>query len=88
MLTHEDGTLDESRIARLAEDICQLLDAGRRVVLVSSGAVGAGMSQLGLSQRPLDVARLQAVAAIGQARLSKSTTARFANMDATRLRSS
>ena len=69
VLTHEDGTLDESRIARLAEDICQLLDAGRRVVLVSSGAVGAGMSQLGLSQRPLDVARLQAVAAIGQARL-------------------
>ncbi|MHB8867091.1 MAG: glutamate 5-kinase [Pirellulaceae bacterium] len=69
VLTHEDGTLDESRIARLAEELCQLLDAGRRVVLVSSGAVGAGMSQLGLSQRPRDVARLQAVAAIGQARL-------------------
>jgi glutamate 5-kinase len=69
VLTHEDGTLDESRIARLAEELCQLLDDGRRVVLVSSGAVGAGMSQLGLSQRPHDVARLQAVAAIGQARL-------------------
>jgi glutamate 5-kinase len=69
VLTHEDGTLDESRIARLAEEICQILDAGRRVVLVSSGAVGAGMSQLGLSQRPHDVARLQAVAAVGQARL-------------------
>ncbi|HOZ59653.1 MAG TPA: glutamate 5-kinase, partial [Nakamurella multipartita] len=39
------------------------------VVLVSSGAVGAGMSQLGLTQRPQDVARLQAVAAVGQARL-------------------
>ena len=69
VLTHEDGTLDESRIARLAEEICQILDVGRRVVLVSSGAVGAGMSQLGLSQRPHDVARLQAVAAVGQARL-------------------
>ena len=81
MLTHEDGTLDESRIARLGEEICQILDAGRRVVLVSSGAVGAGMSQLGLTQRPQDVARLQAVAAVGQARSSKSTTARSANTD-------
>ncbi|MCU0962600.1 MAG: glutamate 5-kinase [Pirellulaceae bacterium] len=69
VLTHDDGTLDESRIARLAEEICQLLDAGRRMVLVSSGAVGAGMSQLGLQERPQDVARLQAVAAVGQARL-------------------
>ena len=49
VLTHEDGTLDESRIARLGEEICQILDTGRHVVLVSSGAVGAGMSQLGLN---------------------------------------
>jgi len=69
VLTHEDGTLDESRIARLGEEICQILTMGRHVVLVSSGAVGAGMSQLGLTQRPQDVARLQAVAAVGQARL-------------------
>jgi glutamate 5-kinase len=69
VLTHDDGTLDESRIARLGEELCQILDAGRQVVLVSSGAVGAGMSQLGLKQRPQDVARLQAVAAVGQARL-------------------
>jgi glutamate 5-kinase len=69
VLTHEDGRLDETQIARLGEEICQLLDAGRQVVLVSSGAVGAGMSQLGLKQRPQDVARLQAVAAVGQARL-------------------
>ncbi len=69
VLTHEDGTLDESRIARLGEEICQILDTGRHVVLVSSGAVGAGMSQLGLTRRPQDVARLQAVAAVGQARL-------------------
>lgn len=69
VLTHDDGTLDEARIARLAEELCQMLDAGRRVVLVSSGAVGAGMSQLGLRERPHDLARLQAVAAVGQARL-------------------
>jgi glutamate 5-kinase len=69
VLTHEDGTLDEEQIARLGDELCQLIDLGRRVVLVSSGAVGAGMSQLGLRQRPQDVARLQAVAAVGQARL-------------------
>lgn len=69
VLTHEDGTLDEEQIARLGDELCQLIDLGRRVVLVSSGAVGAGMSQLGLSRRPQDVARLQAVAAVGQARL-------------------
>ena len=69
VLTHDDGTLDERQIARLAEEIGQLCEAGRRVVLVSSGAVGAGMSQLGLEKRPQDVAQLQAVAAVGQARL-------------------
>ena len=48
VLTHEDGTLDENQIARLGEEVCQLIESGRQVVLVSSGAVGAGMSQLGL----------------------------------------
>ncbi len=69
VLTHADGTLDEGQIARLGEDVCQLIDLGHHVVLVSSGAVGAGMSQLGLGERPQDVAQLQAVAAVGQARL-------------------
>jgi glutamate 5-kinase len=61
--------LNFERIDRLAEELHQICESGRRVVLVSSGAVGAGMSQLGLAERPTDVARLQAVAAIGQARL-------------------
>ncbi len=69
VLTHADGTLNEERIARLAEDLNSIRDRGRRVVLVSSGAVGAGMSLLGLSRRPTDLARLQAVAAVGQTRL-------------------
>lgn len=69
VLARDNGSLDEERIGSLAEELCALADSGRRVVLVSSGAVGAGMSQLGLSQRPTDLARLQAVAAIGQARL-------------------
>jgi glutamate 5-kinase len=69
VLTRDDGTLNEERIARLAEEINALIETGRRVVLVSSGAVSAGISQLGLSGRPTDLAKLQAVAAVGQTRL-------------------
>ena len=69
VLTAADGQLDEQRIASLAEQIAEQCDQGRRVVLVSSGAVGAGMSRLGLSRRPREVAQMQAVAAVGQTRL-------------------
>lgn len=69
VLTHTDGTLDETRISRLAEELNEIKESGRRVILVSSGAVGAGMSQLGLAKRPADLATLQAVAAIGQTKL-------------------
>jgi glutamate 5-kinase len=69
VLTHADGKLNEERVAQLAEEIHQLWEGGRRVVLVSSGAVGAGMGRLGLDARPKDLARLQAVAAIGQSKL-------------------
>ncbi len=69
VVTRPDGRLDDERIASLAEELNQIRESGRRVVLVSSGAVGAGMSQLGLSRRPTDLAQLQAVAAIGQTNL-------------------
>jgi len=69
VLTATDGTLDEQRIADLAEEIHQLLDAGRKVAVVSSGAVGAGMGRLGMRERPRDLAHLQAVAAMGQSYL-------------------
>jgi glutamate 5-kinase len=69
VLTHADGTLNQDRITRLAEELNAVKESGRRVVLVSSGAVGAGMSQLGLKQRPTGISKLQAVAAVGQAKL-------------------
>ncbi len=69
VLTHADGKLNEERIASLAEDVNSVRQAGRRVVLVSSGAVGAGMNLLGMEYRPTDLAKLQAVAAIGQTNL-------------------
>src|SRR5215510_4423243 len=55
----------EQLVAQVAEQ-CK---AGREVVLVSSGAVGAGMGALGHEKRPADLAELQACAAVGQSRL-------------------
>src|SRR5688572_15489145 len=69
VLTHPDGTLNDERIAQLAEELSSIKEAGRQPVLVSSGAVGAGLSQLGLQRRPTDLAQLQAVAAVGQTKL-------------------
>ncbi|MHB1033702.1 MAG: glutamate 5-kinase [Pirellulales bacterium] len=69
VLTHADGTLDERRVASLAEEIHQLTTSGHKITLVSSGAVGAGMGRLGLTRRPADLAKLQAVAAVGQSHL-------------------
>jgi glutamate 5-kinase len=69
VLTHEDGALDQERVTSIADQIVRLLDDKRFVVLVSSGAVGAGIGRLKLTQRPTDLAHLQAVAAVGQSRL-------------------
>jgi glutamate 5-kinase len=69
VLTTPEGALDESRVAALAEQLHDLLSQGRKVALVSSGAVAAGMGRLGLRQRPRDLAHLQAVAAVGQSYL-------------------
>lgn len=69
VLTGADGLLDTAWINTLAEELVSIINTGRKIVLVSSGAVGAGMGKLGLRQRPTDLAHLQAVAAVGQASL-------------------
>ena len=69
VLTGPHGTLDLRRVEQLAGQVHFLRRQNRRVVLVSSGAVGAGLGPLGMRQRPADVATLQAVAAVGQTRL-------------------
>lgn len=78
VLTQEDGTLNYQRIEQLAEEIQAISIGGRRVVLVSSGAVGAGISLLGLKSRPTDLAKLQAVAAVGQTHLIQTYDRTFA----------
>jgi glutamate 5-kinase len=71
VLSRPDDTLDEERIAGLVEQIHRIRESGRRVVIVTSGAVGAGLGLLGLKQRPKELAHLQAAAATGQARLMR-----------------
>lgn len=70
VLTLPSGELDEARVQALSEQLVAIgAGVDRRVVLVSSGAVGAGIGRLGLGQRPTDLAGLQAAAAVGQSRL-------------------
>lgn len=69
VLSTDDDQLDNDRIASLAEQLHQICASGRKLVLVSSGAIGAGMGLLGLKQRPKDLPHLQAAAATGQAHL-------------------
>src|SRR5437868_13478998 len=69
VLTDSRKQPDLAQMEQLAAQIAQQRQAGREVVLVSSGAVGAGMGVLGYERRPADLAELQACAAVGQSRL-------------------
>jgi glutamate 5-kinase len=66
VLTNPDGRLDQPRLQALADQVETIRRSGRKVALVSSGAIGAGMGRLGLGQRPTDLRHLQACAAVGQ----------------------
>ncbi len=69
LLTGGDGQLDVAYFRRIAAQVVTLRQRGYEVTIVSSGAIGAGIKELGLARRPRDVAELQAVAAVGQRRL-------------------
>ncbi len=69
VLSRDDGQLNHERIEQLAGQLHDVVRQGRKVVLVSSGAVGAGMGRLGMTERPTALPHLQAVAAIGQSLL-------------------
>lgn len=69
VLARDDDQLDEDRIRQLSEQISRIREAGRQVVLVTSGAVAAGIGILELTERPQSLAALQAAAAAGQPRL-------------------
>jgi len=68
-LTSSDGRPDVARLNRITDQIVDLRERGVEIVVVSSGAIAAGMSALGLERRPTDMPTLQAAAAVGQRRL-------------------
>ena len=73
-----DGRIDESRIAALAGALAGRVRAGSQVVLVSSGAIAAGLAPLRLARRPRDLATQQAAASVGQGLLVAVYAAAFA----------
>ena len=72
LVTNEGRGLDTQAIASWAEQIAQLQEQGKEILLVSSGAVAEGMARLGWSSRPAALHELQAAAAIGQMGLVQS----------------
>lgn len=68
-LTYENGNINLTRIEKLARVISDLINSGKEVVLVTSGAIGVGSSKLKLKEKPQSIREKQAVASIGQCEL-------------------
>ncbi len=82
VLTTSDHGLDEDRIERLASDISSIMGQGREAVLVSSGAIAAGLAKLGLKKtKGMPLSLKQAAAAIGQSGLIRVYERMFASHD-------
>ncbi len=77
-LTTTSGGLDPHRLDALVDVLAGVRSAGDEVVLVSSGAIAAGLAPLGLTRRPRDLARQQAAASVGQGLLVRRYADRFA----------
>ena len=68
----EGYKLSKAKIKSLVAEVIKLQMEGFDVIIVSSGAIAAGMSELGLNQRPRELKSLQATAAVGQNELMKA----------------
>ncbi|MFT6390902.1 MAG: glutamate 5-kinase [Ilumatobacter sp.] len=80
-ITDDRGVIDTRAIARLADEVASLRAAGDEVLIVSSGAVAAGVAAIGMDARPSDMRTLQAVSAVGQSRLIEAYNIEFARHD-------
>ena len=69
-LTNEDGSLNIEKIKKIVSELSNLSDKGYDVVLVTSGAVGAGMGKLNMTERPKTLSEKQALASVGQVALT------------------
>ena len=77
-LTSVSGGLDVDRLDALVDTVAARVAAGTQVVLVSSGAIAAGLAPLGLTRRPRDLATQQAAAGVGQLHLTRAYADAFA----------
>ena len=68
-LTHKNGKPNFRTIESLVQVLCDLANSGKKVALVTSGAIGFGVGKLGLEKRPTDTAGKQAAATVGQCEL-------------------
>jgi glutamate 5-kinase len=68
-ITSDRGEIDDASLLKLCREIAAARAAGHEVVLVSSGAIAAGLPALRMTTRPTDIGMLQAIAAVGQPRL-------------------
>lgn len=79
-ITDAEGIIDEAAVAKFSAGVAELRHRDRQVVVVTSGAIAAGLPSLGLggANRPRDAVTLQAVSAIGQIRLAQVYQQAFA----------
>ena len=77
-LTTAEGGLDPARLDALVDALAARLAAGSQVILVSSGAIAAGLAPLGIARRPRDLATQQAAASVGQILLAHAYVESFA----------
>ncbi len=82
-LTTPGGALDQARLGELVDVIAARRRLGTQIVLVSSGAIAAGITPLGLLRRPRDLATQQAAASVGQGALVAAYSLAFAAHDLT-----
>src|SRR5262249_22185600 len=78
ILTDAEGHLDPKVFQRLAGEVAELCAQGRKVILVSSGAIAAGMKRLGFEKKPHLIPQKQAMAAAGQTALMHEYEKAFA----------
>lgn len=77
-LTYDNGKMNLGNIDRLCRSIADLMNRGKEVLLVSSGAIGVGIGYLGLKKRPESTREKQAIASVGQCELMNAYTRSFA----------
>ncbi len=80
-LASSQGGIDQPGLVRTVEQVSSLWEQGHPTVLVSSGAVAAGLAAMGLTERPSDVPGLQVAAAVGQSKLVERYAGEFAKRD-------